>query len=183
MRADTIDAHALALDPGDHKVRFERADGRAIEEKVLLRPGEKNRLIELTFQVKTAAPAEASKPVAPVRPPETDHGFRIPLLGWVGLGVGVAGGVMTAAFALSANGDEKDLRSTCAPACDSSKKSSIDTKVLLANVGFGIGIAGLGLAVVTTVLANTGTKPDQPVAKSSAAVDVGPGSVVLRGTF
>lgn len=189
--SDTIDAHALALDPGEHKVRFERADGRAIEEKVLLRPGEKNRLIELSFQVKTAPPPEPPKVVTPPPPgPETDRGFHVPLLGWVGLGVGVAGGVMTAVFALSANSDEKNLRTTCAPACDPSEKSSIDTKVALANVGFGIGVVGLGVAVVTTVLANTGKRSDQPVAKTSAAppkrsvgFDVAPGSVLLRGSF
>jgi hypothetical protein len=187
--SDTVDAHALALDPGEHKVRFERADGRAIEEKVLLRPGEKNRLIELTFQVKAAPPPETPK-VAPPPAPEGDRGFHVPLLGWVGLGVGVAGGVMTAVFALSANSDETHLRTTCAPACDSSEKSGINTKVALANVGFGIGVLGLGVAVVTTVLANTGSKSDQPVAKSSAAApkssvafDVAPGSVLLRGSF
>jgi hypothetical protein len=192
--SNTIDAHALALDPGEHNVRFERADGRAVEDKVLLRPGEKNRLIELSFQVKAAPPPEPVKPVAPPPPPvvEPDRGFHVPLLGWVGLGVGVAGGVMTAAFAISANGDESDLRSSCAPSCDSSKKSGIGTKVVLANVGLGIGIVGLGVAVVTTVLANTGNHEGKPVAKSSAAkpaakasiaLDAGPGSVLLRGSF
>ena len=189
--SDTIDAHALALDPGEHKVRFERADGRAIEEKILLRPGEKNRLIELSFQVKAAPPPETPKTTPqPPATPEGDKSFHVPLLGWVGLGVGVAGGVMTAIFALSANSDETHLRTTCAPACDPSEKSSIDTKVVLANVGLGIGIVGLGVAVVTTVLANTGKSSDQPVAKSSAAppkssvaFDVAPGSVLLRGSF
>ncbi|MEA2747230.1 MAG: hypothetical protein QOI41_1373 [Myxococcales bacterium] len=189
--SDTIDAHALALDPGEHKVRYERADGRSVEEKILLRPGEKNRLIELTFQVKTVAPPEPVKPVTPPPPPpDVDHGFRIPLLGWVGLGVGVVGGVMTVAFAMSANSSETDLRSTCAPRCDPSLKSSIDTKVALANVGFVVGVTGLGVAVVSTVLANTGNKSEQPVAKSSAvapkssvALDVTPGSVILRGSF
>ena len=190
--SNTIDAHALALDPGEHKVRFERADGRAIEEKVLLRPGEKNRLIELSFQVKTPPPPPETPKVVTPPPPaaEPDRSFHVPLLGWVGLGVGVAGGVMTAAFAISANSAESDLRSTCAPTCDSSQKSSIDTKVVLANVGLGIGIVGLGVAVVTTVLANTGSSSDKPVAKSSAAppkrsiaFDAGPGSVLLRGSF
>jgi hypothetical protein len=181
--SQTIDAHALALDPGEHKVRYERADGRAIEEKVMLRPGEKNRLIELSFQVK-AAPVETPKVVAPPPTvPEPDHGFRIPLLGWVGLGVGVAGGVMTAAFAISANGDENRLRTTCAPSCDSSEKSSVDTKVVLANVGFGVGLVGLGVAVVTTVLANTGEKTKKTEARSSVTVDASPGSLLLRGTF
>ncbi len=41
-----------------------------------------------------------------VVPPSGDgeaNGFHVPLLGWVGLGVTVAGGIMTAAFAVSAN--------------------------------------------------------------------------------
>lgn len=179
--SQSIDAHALALDPGEHTVRYERPDGRAMEEKVMLRPGEKNRLIELSFQVKPP-PVEPPK-VVPLPAVEPDHGFRIPLLGWVGLGVGVAGGVMTTAFAVSANSDESRLRSTCAPACDPSEKSSVDTKLVLANVGLGVGIAGLGLAVVTTVLANTGEKTRKPNARSSVSVDASPGSVMLRGTF
>ena len=107
------------------------------------------------------------------------------MLGWVGLGIGVAGGIMTAAFAVSANSDEDNLRSTCAPACDSSEKSGIDTKVALANVGLGVGIAGLGLAVVTTVLANTGQKapPKAAASASPLRVDVTPGSVMLHGAF
>jgi hypothetical protein len=194
--SDTVDAHALALDPGEHKVRYERADGRAVEEKILLRPGEKNRLIELTFQVKVEAP----KPIAaPPPPPEPDHGFRIPLLGWVGVGVGAVGIASTVIFAASANSAETDLRNTCAPRCDPSLKSSIDTKVALANVGLGVGIAGVAFAAVVTVLANTGNKTEHPVAKSNAALaepptpppapkasvsfDVGPGALLFRGAF
>jgi hypothetical protein len=182
--SQTIDAHALALDPGEHQVRYERADGRVVEEKVMLRPGEKNRLIELSFQVKTPV-VETPKVVAPPKPPPEDHGFHVPLLGWVGLGVGVAGGVMTAAFAMSANSDENRLRTTCAPSCDSSEKSGVDTKVVLANVGLGVGLVGLGLAVVTTVLANTGEKGDhaKKTEARSVTVDASPGSVMLRGTF
>ena len=86
----------------------------------------------------------------------------MPLLGWVGLGVGVIGGVMTVAFAVSANNAESHLRSTCAPSCPSSEKSSIDTKVALANVGLGLGLVGLGVAVVTTVMANTGDNCERP---------------------
>lgn len=183
--SDTIDAHALALDPGEHKVRYERADGRAAEEKILLRPGEKNRLIELTFQVKVVAPVEAPKPIGLPSPPEPDHGFRIPLLGWVGIGVGAVGIASTVILASSANSAETDLRNTCAPRCDPSLKSSIDTKVALANVGLVVGIAGVGFAAVVTVLANTGNKSEHPAAppKAGIAFDVGPGAMLLRGAF
>jgi len=186
--AQSIDARALPIDPGEHTVRFELASGQGVEDKVLVRPGEKNKMIELSFQPKAAAtPAAKPVPLAPpVAPsPGEGGGFHIPVLGWVGLGIGVAGGVMTAIFAVSANSAESDLRSTCAPNCDSSEKSSIDTKVVLANVGLGVGIAGLGLAVVTTVLANTGSKapPKAAAAASPLRFDVAPGSVMLHGAF
>ncbi len=185
--AQSIDARALSVDPGEHTVRFELASGQGVEDKVLVRPGEKNKMLELSFQPK--APPPASKPVAPVTPvkPVEDGGdFHVPVLGWVGLGIGVAGGVMTALFALSANSAESDLRSKCAPSCDPSEKSSIDTKIVLANVGLGVGVVGLGLAVVTTVLANTGTKAPTKAATvipSPLRVDVTPGSVMLQGVF
>jgi hypothetical protein len=177
-----IEARALPVDPGEHKVRFERADGTSVEDKVMLRPGEKNRIVELSFQ-KTPAPV-AGKPVAPVTlpPAEQAPGFHVPLLGWIGLGAAVAGGVMTAAFAVSANSAETHLRDTCAPSCDPAEKSSVDTKVILANVGLGVGIAGLGLAVVSTIIANTGSKPKKEPT-SGVALDVGPGALLLRGRF
>ncbi|MDB4936348.1 MAG: uncharacterized protein JWP87_3320 [Labilithrix sp.] len=189
--APSIEARALSVDPGEHVIRFERADGKAIEEKVLVRPGEKNRMIELSFQPKAPPVVVAPKPVAPPTTvvPDENHGFQIPLLGWVGLGVGVAGGAMTAIFAISANGDESDLRSTCAPSCDPSKKSGIDTKVALANVGFAVGVVGLGVAVVSTVLANTGKpaekKPDPGTTTTAKAVsfDIGPGTFLVHGAF
>jgi len=184
--AQSIDARALPIDPGEHAVRFELASGQGVEDKVLVRPGEKNKMIELSFQPK-APPPPAAKPIpapSPVAPAEEGGGgFHVPMLGWVGLGIGVAGGVMTAIFAVSANSAESDLRSTCAPSCDPSEKSSIDTKIVLANVGLGIGVVGLGLAVVTTVLANTGPKAPPKTATSALRVDVTPGSVLLHGAF
>jgi hypothetical protein len=184
--AQSIEARALSVDPGEHTIRFERADGKAIDEKVLVRPGEKNRMIELSFQPKApvVVPVTPKPVVAPPVAEEDNGGFRVPLLGWVGLGVTVAGGAMTAIFAISANGDESDLRSTCAPSCDPSKKGAIDTKVALANVGFAIGVVGLGVAVVSTVLANTGPKAKKPeTAASNVRVDVGPGTFFVHGAF
>ena len=185
--AQSIDARALSVDPGEHTVRFELASGQGVEDKVLVRPGEKNKMLELSFQPKAPPPAAKSvAPVTPVTPVEDGGGFHVPVLGWVGLGIGVAGGIMTAVFAISANHAESDLRSKCAPICDPSEKSSIDTKIVLANVGLGVGVVGLGLAVVTTVLANTGTKAPAKAATvtpSPLRVDVTPGSVMLHGVF
>lgn len=184
--AQVIEAKALQVDPGEHRVKFERADGKSVEDKVLLRPGEKNRLIEISFQVKAPPPVEPPpKPATPEPTPEPDRPpFRIPTLGWIGLGVFAAGGITTIAFASMANGDETDLRERCAPTCPESEKSGIDTKIAIANVGLFVGLAGLGLAVVTTVLENTGSKP--PPAKATArgvTFDVAPTGAMVRGAF
>ncbi len=192
-----ISAKAAPLDPGEHVVHVRRADGKTTDEKFLLRPGEKNRMIEVHF----TAPPVPVPPPKPLTTPGTtaaSDGFHVPLLGWVGLGVFVAGGVTTTVFAVMAKSDESDLRSRgCAPSCPSSDKDGINTKILVANVGMGVGIAGLGLAVVTTVLANTGnksattgsagttqsTKTVQSGGVSALHVDASPNGMWLSGSF
>jgi hypothetical protein len=180
----TLTAKAIPLDPGEHKIKVERADGKTLEDKFLLRPGEKNRLVDLTFQppnepqVSLTAPPPPKEPEKP--PPPQESNFHVPMLGWVGLGVGVAGAATMTIFAVMANGDANDVRSSnCAPACPSSQKDSINTKLTVANVGMGVGIVGLGVAVVTTVLANTGS----PKKTGAITVDAGPQSIWLRGSF
>lgn len=159
-----ISPKATAADPGSHKIRFTRADGTSVEETFLLRAAEKDRIIELTFKA-------AGAPVGPVTPPPIvtpppssggGAGFRFPALAWVGLGVMVVGGVGTGVFAVMASSDENKLRTTCAPFCNPSEQSSIDTKLILANVSLGLGIAGLGLTIISTIVANVGKKEAPP---------------------
>jgi hypothetical protein len=153
--AEAIATKAMTLDPGTHKIRFVRKDGKSIEDTFLLRPGEKDRIVELAFQApKVDKPVEATASVAP------GSGFRFPWPAWVGLGLTVVGGVGTAAFAASAASDESDLRKTCAPSCPADQRSGIETKLVLANVSLGVGIAGLGLTVVSLILANVGHKEE-----------------------
>ncbi len=192
-----ISAKAVPLDPGAHVAHVRRADGKTTDENFLLRPGEKNRMIEIHF-MPPPAPVTPKPVPTPATTTVASDGFKVPLLGWVGLGVFVAGGVTTTVFAVMAKGDESDLRSRgCAPSCPSSDKDSINTKLLVANVGMGVGIAGLGLAVVTTVLANTGnksattgsagtmqsTKTVQSGGVSALHVDASPSTLWLSGSF
>jgi hypothetical protein len=168
---DAIDGRAVPLDPGEHVVRLERADGTSLEKKFVLRPTEKNRIVDLSFGHPSASePAEG--------PPRSR--FRVPLLGWVGLGVTGAGALTAVTFAILANNDESDLRSSCAPYCSSADRSSIDTKVVVANIGLGVGIAGLALAVTSTVLANK-SRPKRPAV--SLAPSSHGASLSLNGWF
>lgn len=177
-----ITPKATAADPGSHKIRFNRADGTSVEETFLLRPAEKDRIIELTFKG-PAAPVGPSTPPPPIiTPPPASGGggggFRFPALAWVGLSVMVVGGVGTGVFAVMANSDENKLRTTCAPFCNPSDQSSIDTKIILANVSLGLGIAGLGLTVISTIVANVGKK-EAPPATSGLVVAPLPNGAAL----
>jgi hypothetical protein len=46
---ELLDGEALTLDPGEHRFRFERAASQPIEEKVLIREGEKSRRLIVNF--------------------------------------------------------------------------------------------------------------------------------------
>lgn len=175
---ESISAQPLALDPGAHVIRFERKDGTSLEEKLLLRIGEKARMIELTFRGPDVVTPKVvtPPPAAPEKKP-----FTIPLLGWVGGGVFVAGAATTVIFAVMANGDESDLRSTCAPSCNQDDRDSIKTKIVVANVGMFVGIAGLALAGVTTFMAN---RPEKATARTARPrVRFGLTASGIGGTF
>lgn len=188
--AEAIDARALPIDPGEHRFKFARSDGKSVEDKVVLRPAEKNRLIEMSFQA--AGQADATTPAkggaasgdGGVTPSDPGGGFHIPILGWVGAGVAVVGVGMTAYFAIGANDDEDRLRTTCAPNCPESERDSVDSKVLLANVGLGVAVVGLGVAVVSTVLANSGGgKPKSGRVAPTVGPTHGGAAFGLSGTF
>jgi hypothetical protein len=188
--AEAIDARALPVDPGEHKFRFDRSDGKSVEDKIVLRPAEKNRLIELSFeppkQAGAATPADggASHTMTTPPPEEPGRGFHVPVLGWVGAGVAVVGVGMTALFAIQANDDESTLRASgCAPSCPESERDAIDSKVLLANVGLGVAAVGLGVAVVSTILANSGKPAKTGRLVPTVAPSHGGASLGLGGTF
>jgi hypothetical protein len=119
---------AVAVDPGTHTVKVERA-GKTIEQQVVIAAGEKNRLVELTFPSEVVKPAESISP-----------------LPYILAGVGVVGIAGFAGFGLSARGRLSELRDTCAPNCDPGEKRSIQTQLVLADVSLAIGVVSLGAA-------------------------------------
>jgi hypothetical protein len=105
---ETFRGNALSVDPGTRTFRFE-APGRApIEQQVVVRQGEKNRVLSVTFPSKEASHTDMP-PAAESRP--------VPLASMVLGGVALLGAVGFGAFALSARSDVEHLRETCEPRC------------------------------------------------------------------
>lgn len=70
--ASSLDGKPLAVDPGNHKVRFERSGSATVEQSILVRAGEKTRPITVTLQptnatTTTTTAADASAPDANAR--------------------------------------------------------------------------------------------------------------------
>jgi hypothetical protein len=172
--SESIESRARPLDPGKYKLRFERADGSRIEDDVVVRRGEKNRILQLAFLPKKV---DSAPP-----PPAVEHGegFRVPWIAWVGLGVFALGGVGTVAFAVTAKDDENRLRTMCAPMCSPSERGGVETKIALANASVIVGALGLSTAIAATIVVNMGGKKS-----SSAILRVTPalGGAMLSGAF
>lgn len=139
LAQEKVDGRRLELDPGPHKLRFERAGTAGKTVDIVAREGEKNRFVDVVLG--EAAPPTTTPTVPP--PKEKPHESSFPVVGAVLAGVAVLGGVGFAVLAASGQSDVDHLRTTCAPRCASSDVSSAKTKIILANVSLGIGIVAL----------------------------------------
>jgi hypothetical protein len=150
--AESLDGRALTLDPGVHTFKFERTDAAVTtEEKVVIREGEKNRVLTVTLAPKTAqAPqAAATSPppivVEPAPEPPERHASPLP---WVLGGLGVVAGGVAIGLDVKASLDATNLRNTCAPFCMQSDVDAARLKYDLAWVSLGVGVAALAAAVI-----------------------------------
>jgi hypothetical protein len=129
-----LSARAIVLDPGPHKLVFQRPGSPDIAQDVLLREGEKDRVITATFKGKEPPP-----PPPPPPPPIIER--PVPLVVWILGGVAVVGGATFATFgALGVS----ERGSDCAPAgCTQSQKDSIETKFHVGDISLGVGVIAL----------------------------------------
>ena len=135
--SSALDGHSVALDPGNHVVRFERTGGGVFEVKVVAREGEKSRAVSATFVTGT-----------PVEKPRVESG-RFPVLPVIlgGTGLLALGGSFY--VRLNADSDAESLRNSCAPHCAQSARDALSDKLVVANVALGVGIGALALAAAT----------------------------------
>lgn len=142
---DRLTGTAVDVEPGEHLFKFQRADGKSLEQRVLVVEGDKNRKVVGDFSTlvpKPIAPPPGEGAAAP-REPKT-----IPTLAYVAGGVGVLGIGSFAFFALTGKSAEKDLASSCGPSCKDDDLSSVKRDYLIADISLVIGVAALAAAVV-----------------------------------
>lgn len=143
--ASRLTGAAVDVEPGEHLFRFERDSGTAIEQRVLVVEGEKNRKVVAEFASLVAKPP----PTESGPPPPPHESKHVPVVAYVVGGVAVAALGSFAFFALSGKGAEKDLAASCSPGCSDSQLAPVKRDYLIADVSLGIGVVA---AVVTAVL-------------------------------
>jgi hypothetical protein len=191
---DKLDGSSVFVDPGMHVFRFE-ADGGAVGEvRQMLRKGDRDRPIDLTLKPRGEEPfskpeqddldradgglasrlADASgesKPPVELQLTSPSSATRAPGLGtYVAAGVGVVALSSFAYFGLSAQGEAADLRRTCAPSCPTERVDAVRSKLVVANVSLGVGVAAIGVGAALWLMQGSPSPP----AASSLRFDVVP---------
>jgi hypothetical protein len=165
-----IDGRPVPLDPGSHVVRFEAAGWLPIEQRVVLRPGDKNRVVVARFESRIDAPSAVS------------HG--VPPASWVLAGAAALSFASEAYFGITALDDRsRALAQSCAPHCAPSDVDAIRTKFVVADVSLGVGILSLASALYLWLSAPRGHAAE----RGTAILDVQAAPVGLawrlRGEF
>jgi len=136
---ERLDGRAKPVDPGPHTLRFEMSGADPIETSVVVREGEKMRVVDAAFTTRTrpASPAEAG------REPSS---FPWPAAIVAGVGVVALGAF--AYFGLTGLSDFHGLQQSCGGAgdCKQSDVDGVRTKIWVAD-GLGVaGVVALGVA-------------------------------------
>ncbi len=154
--AERLDGKPIAVDPGPHKLRYETRGKPPVEEQVLVREGERNRPLNVTFAPApgTATPASArdartDATAARDTPPETPSSPVFPIV-LVGVGAVALGAALF--FDLKGNGDARTLRDVCAPNCRQPEVDAVQAKYTAALVSLGVGVVAVGVGVTMLLL-------------------------------
>jgi hypothetical protein len=156
----SIDAsgRALPIDPGPHDVRFEHARYGSVVEHVVVRVGERNRVILATFRAppgRPPAPTPAAKPPPPPDPSQSVA--EVPTAVYVLGAVGALGlGVFTF-LAITGKSEKDKLVASCAPACSDAEVSRVRTRYIAADISLGIAMVALGAATYLLLSASSPT--------------------------
>jgi len=165
----------IELLPGAHRLRLEMPGTPPIERAFSLEKGEKNHIERVRFAPPRAAPA----PTPAASPTSTRP---VPAASYWLAGGALAAFATSTAFLVSGLNEHADAQAICAPNCDHDIHTSIQTRLLVADIAAGAGLVLGGLAVYTYLrrpVVLTEPRPSGPTVSAN-----GQGmSLIWRGRF
>jgi hypothetical protein len=170
--AEKLDARGIDVEPGTHKFRFELEGNPPLHQEVLLRQGQKNKVVEVSWYEDrgssptggaagatsgSSAGGGSTHDSTTARPPQA-----LPILPIVLGGVGLVAAGTGVAFWLMSEGKKSDLEEArCAPACSSDDVDAIKTNRVVGDILVGVGVVAIAVGVVLYV-----TQPKAPATRT-----------------
>jgi hypothetical protein len=138
---DSLDGKSTSIDPGTHTLRFEHGTEAPIDQSLVIREGEKSRVISVSW-AKSAAREGASEhaSVAGSSGPPTSA--------WVFSGIGAASLAAFGVLAVHGVQRRSELEKECFGSCEQGRVDSVKTELAVADVALGAGIVSVGIAAV-----------------------------------
>ena len=164
----TLDGKALPVDPGFHTFTFNIQGLAPVGRQLLIREGERNRIINVDFGTSLGSSSPPSP--SPLPSPSSSSGVktvlpappaRIGALAYGLVGVGALGIAGFTAFGLIGNSRQGELERSCAPNCRSGQIDGVRTQYLLADTCLGVGLVSLGLATYLFVKSHGQSSPER----------------------
>lgn len=153
--AESLDGKAIVVDPGVHTFHFETKGAPPVDERVVVKPGEKNRLVTASFAFPTqesggggAGGTSTARNGNASGEPAAGTSKSAPIAAYVVGGLGLAALGTALAIQLGASSDARELRDTCAPRCAQDDVDAIQRQYTIGGVTAGIGGALLITGVV-----------------------------------
>jgi hypothetical protein len=142
---EEIGGKPIEVDPGAHDLRFEIKGWPPQTIHVVVREGERNRIIEARFEkAKPPPPTTAGGfPAGPVEPtgprpvPAATYVFGVLALGAAGMGT---------YFGLTTKQKFDEAKADCGPNCPASRADPIRLRAILADASFGTAVVSAGFA-------------------------------------
>ena len=161
-----LDGKAIPVDPGPHTLRFEARGRPPVEERVLVREGEKRRTVTVQLPTGPASPGSGAGSAEPSAPPASPS--RVPVASIVLGGVGVAALGSFAAFGILGKNQLATLHETCGVThtCAEADVDAARTKLIVADVSLGVSVVALGVATVLFFTHGAKAKGAAAVARS-----------------
>jgi hypothetical protein len=161
---EALDGKPLPVDPGVHVFKFETKGAPALDEKIVVRQGEKNRIVTVTFAIGDAPDnATGKKPGAVDVGHDSDRrdgrdrgGSSPPIAAFIVGGLGLVALGTALYINLDANADARKLRDECAPKCNPADVDDVEQRRIIAGVTAAAGGALLIAGVVLFLVHNSG---------------------------
>jgi hypothetical protein len=147
------------LDPGAHRVVFQRTGSAAIAYELIVREGEKNRRVTAVFR--PVVSRSATPPGEPARRP-------IPNGVWIATTLGALSLASFGAFGVL--GLSTRAARHCDTGCSAADKSTVDLELRAADVSLGVAAVALGIGAVLFFT--------RPAANRAASMRGGPIEIV-----